>query len=313
MPANDTPELYLQMLDQITHLFRLQAIFEEGSLRKAAERLNLTQPALSRSLAQLEQYFGRPLLERHARGVTPTPFGERVLSEALRMQRQWAISEAALRRGTDGREPLMRIGAGPVWRAVMVPELLLHLQKTFPDMEFEVKNTRYAQAIRDLREGRLDVLFTGAPLRDGAGQRLRSRAFAEVADHVVAREGHPIFDQRDDAGNVPLARLLDYPWVVYDEIPAYAATAGNAIFERIGRDPRISVRCESLLSTLTVLQQGDFLSILPDAAARAVHSPDLREVPVSIRPRRTQASIIYREELESWPPLQDLLEQATTR
>uniref|UniRef100_UPI003101AF82 helix-turn-helix domain-containing protein n=1 Tax=Neorhizobium sp. EC2-8 TaxID=3129230 RepID=UPI003101AF82 len=56
------------MLDQITHLFRLQAIVEEGSLRRAAERLNLTQPALSRSLAQLEAHFGRPLLERHARG-----------------------------------------------------------------------------------------------------------------------------------------------------------------------------------------------------------------------------------------------------
>ncbi|NIZ08621.1 LysR family transcriptional regulator [Pseudooceanicola sp. HF7] len=300
------------MLDQITHLFRLQAIFEEGSLRKAAERLNLTQPALSRSLAQLEQYFGRPLLERHARGVTPTPFGERVLSESLRMQRQWAISEAALRSGEVEGTRVMRIGAGPVWRAVMVPELLLHLQKAFPKMDFVVKNTRYSQAVTDLREGRLDVLFTGAPLEEGAAQRLRAHAFAEIADHVVARECHPIFETRGPDGLVPLERLLDYPWVIYDEIPAYAATAGNALFEQIGRDPRISVRCESLLSTMTVLQRGDFLSILPDAAARAVQSPALREVPVSLRPRRTTAQIIYRDELEDWPPLQALLDSAAS-
>ena len=84
------------MLDIVTHLFRLQAIVEESSLRRAAARLNVTQSALSRSLAQLEAYFGRPILERHARGVRPTPFGERVLSESLRLQRQWTISEQSL-------------------------------------------------------------------------------------------------------------------------------------------------------------------------------------------------------------------------
>ena len=66
------------MLDYVTHLFRLKAIIEEGSLGRAAQRLNVTQPALSRSVSQLEKHFGQPILIRHSRGVAPTPFGERV-------------------------------------------------------------------------------------------------------------------------------------------------------------------------------------------------------------------------------------------
>ena len=60
------------MIDQFSHLHRFVAIAEEGSRHRAAARLNLTQPALPRSIGQLAAGFGRPLLERHARGARLT-------------------------------------------------------------------------------------------------------------------------------------------------------------------------------------------------------------------------------------------------
>jgi LysR family transcriptional regulator, regulator of abg operon len=306
----DTQKLSHNMLDQITHLFRLQAIFEEGSLRRAAERLNLTQPALSRSLAQLEKYFGRPLLERHARGVHPTPFGEQVLSEALRMQRHWTVAEEALRDGAYTGHSVLRIGAGPVWRAVVVPEIILALQKDFPWMSFELKNSRFSHSLTDLKEGRIDVLFTGAPMGDGSENRLKVHPFGVVVDNIVAREQHPIFDTVQADGMVPTERLLDYPWVIYNEIPTYQETARNALFEKLGQEPNIALVCESLLSAMTVLQRGDFLSILPDAAAAAVSAPSLMSVPVNMRRRQTTGNFVYREEMQDWPPLKALVEKA---
>ncbi|MBT9382306.1 LysR family transcriptional regulator [Pseudooceanicola sp. CBS1P-1] len=299
------------MLDQITHLFRLQAIFEEGSLRSAANRLNITQPALSRSLAQLERYFGHPLLERHARGVRPTPFGERVLSEALRMQRQWQLAEQSLRHDPALGQTRLRIGAGPVWRASVVPGFLLALEKDFPDIEFELRNTRFSQAIGDLKEGRLDVIFTGSPMLEAEEQRLVSRPFAQVTDHVVARDGHPIFDHAGPDGQIPTERLLDYPWVVYSEIPAYHETARNGLYQLLRQEPRITIQCESLLSTLTVLQRSDHLSILPDATMAAFLGAELRPVRTGLRERGVRANMIYREEMQNWPPLAALIALAT--
>ena len=75
------------MLDQMSHLFHLRVVVESGSMRRAAENLNVTQPALSRSIAQLEKQFGRLLLVRHARGVEPTEYGRRVVRSIMRLER----------------------------------------------------------------------------------------------------------------------------------------------------------------------------------------------------------------------------------
>ena len=296
------------MLDIVTHLFRLQAIVEESSLRRAAARLNVTQSALSRSLAQLEAYFGRPILERHARGVRPTPFGERVLSESLRLQRQWTISEQSLLVNAVQEKPVLRVGAGPVWRALVLPELVISMHQAFPDIRFELQNSRYSQSVSDLSEGRLDVLFTGQPPIESAARRLVFHPVAEVVDNVVARCDHPIFDQVKEGELLPADVLLDYSWVIYSEMPIYGETARNALFEKTGAEPTIAVSCESLMSVLTILQGGDFISVLPGIAARG--NSRLRNVPVDLRSRTSTASLAYREEMQDWEPLQGLIAHA---
>jgi DNA-binding transcriptional LysR family regulator len=295
------------MLDQITHLFRLQAIVEEGSLRRAAERLNLTQPALSRSLAQLEAHFGRPLLERHARGVRPTLFGERVLSESLRMMRHWEVAEQELMSDRAIGKAYLRIGAGPMWRPAILPELLVDMQRRFPKIVFELRNSRYATSITDLLEGRLDMLFTGMTVDDPQDFRLVALPLTNVINNVMAREDHPIFAARDAAGAVPPERLLDYPWLVHSELPIYQATTQHGLFERLGREPDIRLSCESLHSTLSILQRSDCLCLLPDAAVLATSCPRIVPVPVNLSYRHTRTGVIYREELSDWAPVRQLI------
>ena len=181
------------MLDQITHLFRLQAVIESGSMRKAAVQLNLTQPALTRSIALLEASFGEPLLERHSRGVRPTAFGEQVLSSSLRLSRFWDIVEADLKAKRSGESSTLRISAGPMWRAVVLPPLLIDLHAMFPNLTVELKNSNLDGGRDELLEGRVDVTFGGLQRASEPSQRLMKREFTKVKDRVVAREGHPLF------------------------------------------------------------------------------------------------------------------------
>ncbi|WP_319518473.1 LysR family transcriptional regulator [uncultured Martelella sp.] len=293
------------MLDQITHLFRLQAIIKEGSLRQAAERLHITQPALSRSLAQLENYFGQPLVERHARGVRPTLFGLKVRSASLRLMRQWELTDEELR--TEGRAGRihLRIGAGPVWRTVILPEVMLRMQRRFPKMVFEIHRAHPTDSYEDLSEGRLDVILSGISA-ENRFPRLVQKQLGVVNNLIVAREGHPVFDRVDAEGRVPSEALLDYPWLVYTEYQTYREITMHAIHERLGQPPEIALVCDSLNTALASLQRGDYLSLLPEPITMAAVSPRLVPVPVGLTRREVKIGMVIREEAAGWEPVQAL-------
>jgi len=292
------------MLDQITHLFRLRTILEEGSLRRASEKLNVTQPALSRSLAQLEGYFGQQLVERHARGVKATPFGEKVLSISNRIERYWEIAEQELRSDASDEKAVIRIGGGPVWRSGVLSRVLAELQSRHPNIVIEFTALTYGRTLDDLHEGRLDVAFGGVFNDGGTSKRFSRVKLTDVANHVMAREDHPLL--RAGTPVVP-ERLVDYPWIVYSELPAYREITQHMISQHIGEAPPIRFICQNLFSVLTILQQSDCLCVLPHLAVQEVNSP--RIVPIDLPLQRNVAEIgmIFRSEMADWAPMQTLV------
>jgi DNA-binding transcriptional LysR family regulator len=301
------------VLDLITHLFRLEAIVEEGSLRRAATRLSVTQPALSRSIALLEKRFGQPLLERSARGVVPTSFGSEVMASVRRLARHWEVAEQDLALSDTSRKASLRVTAGPLWRAVVLPGLLAELQRAFPDMQIELHNTSTQTTMSDLVEGRIDVAFGGLQVSDESHKRLVQRQFTVVTDRVVARETHPIFEKRRADGTIEPRRLLDHPWLVYASFPEYYNATIHASIERLGRPPDIRMVCESLISAIALLQKSDCLAILPDAAVTETREPRIVPVPVELGRKRTPSGAVFREEMADWPPLRHLLDLCAAR
>lgn len=295
------------MLDQITHLFRLRTILEEGSLRRASEKLNVTQPALSRSLAQLESYFGQQLVERHARGVKATPFGEKVLSVSNRIERYWEIAEHELCAEVSDEKTVMRIGGGPVWRSGILSSVLAELQSRYPHIVIEFTTLTYGKTLQDLKEGRLDVAFGGVFNDGGNSPRLARVKLTEVTNYVMAREDHPLLAGGNSDAFVP-SRLLAYPWIVYSELPTYREITQHAIAERIGGTPDIRFICQNLLSVLTILQQSDCLCLLPGLAVGAAHAPRIVPLPLRLAGNVAEIGMIFRTEMGDWAPMKTLVE-----
>lgn len=296
------------MLDQITHLFRLRTILEEGSLRRASAKLNVTQPALSRSLAQLESYFGQQLVERHARGVKATPFGEKVLSVSNRIERYWEIAEHELRAGVTDDKAVIRIGGGPVWRSGVLSGVLSELQKRFPRLVIEFTTLTFGRTLQDLKEGRLDVAFGGVFNDGGTSLRLTRVKLTEVTNKIMAREGHPIFASANSRGEIPRESYRAYPWIVYSELPSYRETTQHAVAEHIGGAPSVRFVCQNLLSVLTILQQSDSLCLLPELAVGAAHEPRIVPLPLKLEGNVAEIGMIFRSELDEWDPVRALVE-----
>ncbi|MBP1851554.1 LysR family transcriptional regulator [Rhizobium halophytocola] len=292
------------MLDRMSLLLRFSAICDAGSLRQAAQVLNITQPALSRSLSTLEAIYGKPLLERHARGVSPTAFGERLLSSVSRLARDWALAEERL--VEDGRmlEGKFRISGGPLWDSLVLPDVIGELQRRFPRLTVELQYQTGDALHAALLEGRIDIAFGGLHRLDRGHDLLVARELTRVHDRLVARRGHPIHA----CAPGDYTALIGMPWVIYSADPIYEQQIVHTLVERTGVMPNIMLRCSSLMATLRSLQNGDYLTMLPTSDAGNVFGPDILAAPIDIGRRIGPSGARYRRVIADYPPLTALLD-----
>ncbi|MFV0299820.1 MAG: pca operon transcription factor PcaQ [Paracoccus sp. (in: a-proteobacteria)] len=192
---------------KIRHLQAFVEITRRKSLKRAAERLFLTQPAISRTLAELEDILGATLLERGRGGVALTAQGEFFHGFAL-------ASLSALERGLGGMQAfgsqarmVLRVGALPSVAARLMPEVIADLPQLAPDLRLIITDGSHEHLIGLLNRGELDMVLG----RQGEPETMRGISFTQLYLEEVAlvvRPGHPILEDPD------IRRIGEWP-VIY--------------------------------------------------------------------------------------------------
>ena len=144
---------------KIRHLNSLVAIAETGSLVRAADQLSITQPAVSKTLAELEDIVGRRLFERTPRGVKLTSAGRVLLRYAGSTLRSIREGLESISGETAAEAPTLLIGALPNVAATVLPPALLRFADHLPHARVTVRTGSNAQLIAALRQGVLDVVI----------------------------------------------------------------------------------------------------------------------------------------------------------
>lgn len=247
------------MIFKSVNLERLLTIADTGSLHAAAEKLAITQPALTRSLRQMEEEVGAQLFLRHARGLTPTKTGLKLLGFARNIARECDLAESQINPRSANFAAHVRIGAGPVWAHSILPQVIAVLSEEFTETTFEIELTTWAAGLEAVREGRLDMLAGGFQGVEDLRDSLAFRYFFDVELCVVARDGHPLFSELGAVRN----RLLNFPWVSYQFDRNYIDDIVADIVKEESRRPNIRLYSASLLTTLSTVSSTDMLAILP--------------------------------------------------
>ncbi len=190
------------MLDRrikLRHIEAFAAIARGGSLKAACAELNLTQPALSKTLRELEEVLEVRLMERDRGGARLTPEGRVFLEYA-------AMSLAALRRGVDGVGALrtggsqrLRVGTLPSVAARLMPATIARFQPMAPDVLLTLRDGPHGQLLQELRDGGLDLVIG----RQGPPATMQGVSFTQLyVEHVVCvvRPGHPLLGRPLTAG-----------------------------------------------------------------------------------------------------------------
>ena len=169
------------------------AVAEELHFGRAAERLNMTQPPLSRQIQKLEKAVGAELLERDNRKVQLTPAGTAFLEEARRLLALAERAPVTARRIASGRSGLLRIGFTAASGFSILGPLLEEISAILPDVDFDLQEMVTGEQIQALETGELDLGLARPPFdKDVFDSRLlyrESMMVAVPAGHPLARRG----------------------------------------------------------------------------------------------------------------------------
>ena len=197
---------------RLRHLQAFVEIVRQGSLKRAAEELYLTQPAISRTLNELETIIGTPLLTRGRAGVRLTAAGEFLHGHALSGLAELSRGLSGL--GADVAEPMrLRVGALPSVAARLMPAVVAELLRAAPRIRLRISDGSHEHLTRSLRAGDLDAVIG----RLGAPATMQGLSFTQLYLEdvaVVVRPGHPIMADPD------LRRLDEFPVLYPTEVAA---------------------------------------------------------------------------------------------
>ncbi|GJL81615.1 MAG: transcriptional regulator [marine bacterium B5-7] len=169
------------------------AVAEAGAFTAASDRINVTQPALSRRIRQLEEYLGAQLLVRGRKGVELTEVGRLVVAESRILVARFdqLRSQVASLQGLEGGT--VRIGGGATAVSFLLPEAIAGFQRSHPGIRFQLKEAGSREVARDVVDGALEIGVVTLPVhpRDLELAELRSDRIV-----LVAPVEHPLTRQR---------------------------------------------------------------------------------------------------------------------
>jgi len=288
------------------HLEHFLAVYEAGSLRRAAETSGVTQPALTKSLRVLEAAVGMSLFERHATGVVPTPAATILQRHAQQIvnSARYVNTELGWLRGGD--MGALRVGCGIVWSVSRMPQLLAQLHVQFPRLEIVMHTGIAEQLVPRLLDGGLDVVFASITrLSLPAGYVTRRLPDFDMV--VFARKDHPLARRRA----VTLKQLAGYDFVGFlDDLDSqYRA---ELVFGVAGVPmPRMSLRSSSLDTLLATVAASDSLAILADVLAPRALDAGLTRLRLPAPVWQIGMGIMHHAHVTEWMPVRALLALAS--
>lgn len=258
------------------------AVAEQGSLSRAAQVLNLTQPALTRTIKRLEAQVGAPLFERQPTGMTLTAYGEVLLRRAriLESETQTTLSEIRALRGIG--QGSVRLGVVSSAAEVLLPPSIMRMGTAFPETVFSIVVGLEDELAVRLVHGELD-LAVAFHLPEGQDIQCLVRGPSHEGCCFVSGRGHALASR----ANLSLEDIREANWVLPPEGTSVRSQVSE-VFARNGVPaPDVRVETQSLLVMKALVERAGFLTWLPPMLFEGVASP---LVALDVRQAQMQSS-----------------------
>ena len=273
---------------KLRDLHILMAVADTGSMAKAAARLGISHPAVSKAISEIEGTLGVRLFDRGSQGAELTAYGEVLLRCGINVFDEMQQGLRSLEHLSDPNSGEVRLGCTDIILHSLVPAIVRDFSKKHPGVQLDVKLTNPGgHQIQELRERKIDLLITRAT---GQQDDFHSEAlFDEPFVFVVGAHSELARMRR-----IALKDIIKGNWV----LPPYDSAPGALIAEVFRASgfspPKPVVKTIAIQLTVSLIASGEFVGILPaSVAALSAHRTTLRALPLKSAGPRISAEIVF--------------------
>jgi DNA-binding transcriptional LysR family regulator len=237
-------------------LVTLDALLAERSVSRAAQRLNLSQPALSAQLARLREMLGDPLFVPSHRGMTPTPLAlglQAPLAAALAQLRDVVTSARAFDPARD--EFTVHVACSDYVQAALLLDFTLALRRAAPGLRIALRGADSTRLEAQMEQGEVDLAVLTP---EGIAESLRSRPLFEERFVFIARRGHPALRRPLDT-----ARFCELEHVMVSPRGGSFTTPVDEVFDAQGLRRRVVVSASTFHSVPDLVERSDLVALVP--------------------------------------------------
>jgi len=277
LPANIEHHLVSRL--KMKHLKLLETVGEQNNIFKASQLLNMAQPAVTKTIRDMENALDLTLFNRNSRGVTPTAYGEVLIKHSkliLAQVRHVSEELVSLREGVSGRINVGTLLAASPW---LLPKSLAVMKKERSLISVSVTESTSTMLLPRLLIGEIDVVVGRLPEIQDI-EEIESVPLYYEPVSLVVRAGHPLLKKK----KLTLKDLVEQSWIMPSEGTVLRREIENAFHSANLPVPVNAIESVSVLTNRTLLRETDMIGSMPDAVLKTYEEVGLlARLPVNIK------------------------------
>lgn len=246
------------------------AVAREGNLTAAADKIGLTQPALTKTIRRVELDFGAKLFERTTRGMFLTPAGKLLLERAERIELHYRQGKEEIQLMETGVLEEFRIAAGVAYHIAIAPDLVKRLSLEFPKTQFTLQFQVAGHAMPRLMNGEIDMVLGALDYAPLEGVETLPLLHVEMTVYVCADSA------LGKAAKVTPQMLAGKRWVVYQRDPVMLSRMNSYAAEHRIPQPDIVMEIDSLLASFRAVRGTDYVTSATSVVREAAEEEGLK-------------------------------------
>ena len=253
-------------------------VVESKSINSASQRLNVSQPSVSKTLQNLEHELGVQLFERSIHGVNLTPEGEILYEHALKLLEEECKTLVEIKRLKEIKNRnQITIGAGHAWSTVLLPKILAEYQKNNKHIFINIRYGSVTTLWNELVKDQITLILGAEPNYQKLEKPIRYRGLLPLSQIVYAHKSHPIFKSEK-----PIEDLTKYQWIswgneTYDNNGVKEFCTRNQI-----QNPVYALETTSIYLGIQLTMQSEYIIRLPSMMKRTLQSHEIH--PIKVEP-----------------------------